>query len=70
MITGTVVWFNDLMGFGTIAPDNGSKDLYAHFYTANLNTPGLKPIQTGQRVYYEVVQGAKGKQAANIQKAI
>jgi CspA family cold shock protein len=67
MATGRVKWFNDLMGFGIIAPDNGSEELYAHFYTANLN--GFKSIREGEKVVYEVVQSPKGKQASNIQRA-
>ncbi|MDD5301078.1 MAG: cold-shock protein [Gallionella sp.] len=66
MAIGTVKWFNDVMGFGIIAPDNGSEDLFAHFYTIDLK--GLKHIKEGQKVSYEVAQGPKGKQASNIQK--
>lgn len=67
MVIGTVKWFNAGMGFGVIAPDNGNEDLFVHFYTIDLN--GFKPVKEGQKVKYEVVQGAKGKQAANIQVA-
>ena len=67
MVIGTVKWFNDVMGFGVIAPDNGNEDLFAHFYTIDLN--GLKSIKEGQKVRYEVAQGVKGKQATNIQMA-
>lgn len=67
MVTGTVKWFNAAMGFGVIAPDNGNEELIAHFYTINLN--GFKPSKEGQKVRYEVAQGAKGKQATNIQMA-
>lgn len=48
MATGIVKWFNDLMGFGVIAPDNGHKDLYAHFYTASLN--GFESTKEGEKV--------------------
>lgn len=68
METGIVKWFNDLLGFGVIAPDNGSEDLYAYFYTANLN--GFKSIREGEKVTYEVVQGSNSKQASNVQRAL
>jgi len=67
MVTGTVKWFNDSKGFGFITPDNGSDDLFAHF--SAINVSGFKSLKEGQKVSFEVVQGAKGKQASNIQMA-
>ncbi len=64
MATGTVKWFNDSKGFGFIAPDDGGEDLFAHYSAINMN--GFKTLKEGQKVSYEVTQGAKGKQAANI----
>jgi CspA family cold shock protein len=65
MTTGTVKWFNDAKGFGFITPNDGSVDLFAHFSAINMN--GFKSLKEGQQVTFDVVQGPKGKQAANIQ---
>ncbi|KKW67682.1 cold-shock protein [Lampropedia cohaerens] len=63
-LTGTVKWFNDAKGFGFIAPDDGSKDLFAHF--REIQDTGFKTLAENQRVQFEVTQGAKGPQASNI----
>ncbi|MGA8865175.1 MAG: cold-shock protein [Gallionella sp.] len=65
MATGTVKWFNDAKGFGFIAPDDGSADLFAHF--SEINMGGFKSLKEGQKVSFEVAQGPKGRQASNIQ---
>ncbi|UIF87646.1 cold-shock protein [Cupriavidus sp. UYPR2.512] len=65
MATGTVKWFNDEKGFGFITPDDGSEDLFAHF--SQVQGKEFKSLQEGQKVGFEVKQGPKGKQAANIQ---
>jgi len=67
MPTGTVKWFNDSKGFGFITPDDGSEDLFAHF--SSIGMSGFKTLKEGQKVTFEVTQGAKGKQASNIQSA-
>ena len=67
MATGIVKWFNDANGFGFITPDEGGDDLFAHFSAINMQ--GFKSLTEGQRVSFDVVQGPKGKQASNIQKA-
>jgi CspA family cold shock protein len=64
MATGTVKWFNDAKGFGFITPDDGGEDLFAHF--SEVRAEGFKSLQDGQKVSFEVKQGPKGKQAANI----
>lgn len=64
MATGTVKWFNDSKGFGFITPDDGGEDLFAHF--SEVKGQGFKSLQEGQKVSFEVKQGPKGKQAANI----
>ncbi|SAK58463.1 cold-shock DNA-binding domain-containing protein [Caballeronia calidae] len=65
MATGTVKWFNDAKGFGFIKPDDGAPDLFAHF--SEIRADGFKSLQENQRVLFEVRQGPKGLQAANIQ---
>ncbi len=63
--TGTVKWFNDGKGFGFITPENGGKDLFAHFSEIR-NNGGFRSLQENQRVEFEVKDGPKGLQAANI----
>ena len=64
MATGTVKWFNDAKGFGFISPDGGGEDLFAHFSAIQGN--GFKTLVENQKVEFEVKQGQKGLQAANI----
>ena len=64
MATGTVKWFNDSKGFGFITPADGSADLFAHF--SAIQSSGFKSLSEGQRVSFDVVNGPKGAQAANI----
>ena len=63
--TGVVKWFNDGKGFGFITPEGGGADLFAHFSEIR-NGGGLRSLQENQRVEFEVKQGPKGLQAANI----
>ena len=65
MVTGTVKWFNDAKGYGFITPDDGSDDLFAHF--SEIRTEGFRSLAENQKVSFEIKQGPKGKQAANIQ---
>ncbi len=67
MPTGTVKWFNATKGFGFIAPQGGSKDVFVHISAINMQ--GFKSLKEGQKVSFEVTQGPKGKQASNIQAA-
>ena len=67
MATGIVKWFNDAKGYGFITPDGGGEDLFAHFSAINMS--GFKTLKEGQRVSFEIAEGPKGKQAANIQAA-
>lgn len=64
MATGTVKWFNDSKGFGFITQDDGGDDVFAHF--SAIQGGGFKSLAEGQKVTYEVEQGPKGLQAANI----
>lgn len=64
MATGTVKWFNADKGFGFIAPEDGSPDVFAHF--SAINSTGYRALNEGDRVSFETQQGPKGLQAANI----
>ena len=64
MTTGTVKWFNAEKGYGFIAPDDGGKDLFAHFTEIVGN--GFRTLDEGQQVEFEVTEGQKGLQAAQI----
>ena len=64
MATGTVKWFNADKGFGFIAPDDGSADVFAHF--SAINGTGYRSLEENQQVSFDVAQGAKGLQAENI----
>ncbi len=67
MATGTVKWFNESKGFGFIAPEDGSKDVFAHF--SAIQGQGFKTLAEGQRVTFDVTTGPKGPQASNIRAA-
>ena len=62
--TGIVKWFYESKGFGFIAPDNGGKDLFAHF--KEIEGSGFRTLQENQKVEFEVVQGQKGPAASRI----
>ena len=64
MATGTVKWFNDAKGFGFITQDDGGADVFVHF--SSVKSEGFKSLAEGQKVSYEVEQGPKGLQAANV----
>lgn len=65
MAEGTVKWFNDAKGFGFIEQDGG-KDVFVH-HTA-IQMDGFKSLKEGERVVFDVVDGAKGPAAANVKK--
>ncbi|WP_030161687.1 cold-shock protein [Streptomyces sp. NRRL S-244] len=64
MANGTVKWFNAEKGFGFIAPEDGSADVFAHY--SEIQGTGFKELQENQKVQYDVSRGAKGPQATNI----
>ena len=64
MATGTVKWSNSEKGFGFIAPDDGTDDLFAHF--SAITGSGYKELRENQKVEFDAERGPKGMQAANI----
>ena len=65
MKTGTVKWFNAKKGYGFISGENGD-DIFVHF--SALNMSGFKVLEEGDKVEFEVIEGEKGPQAANVTK--
>jgi len=65
-LNGTVKWFNDAKGFGFISREEGP-DVFVHFSAIQGN--GFKSLSEGDRVEFEIVQGQKGPQAADVVKA-
>lgn len=65
-VTGTVKWFNNAKGFGFINREDGQKDVFVHFSAIGGN--GFKSLAEGDRVEFDVVQGEKGAQAADVRK--
>jgi cold shock protein len=65
MEKGTVKWFNDKKGFGFITPESGP-DVFVH-HSAILSQ-GFKTLSEGDKVEFEIVNGAKGPGAANVKK--
>jgi cold shock protein len=64
MAQGTVKWFNSEKGFGFIAPDDGSGDVFVHY--SEIQGNGFKSLEENQRVEYSVGQGQKGPQATGV----
>jgi|TARA_Y100000034_G_C6715743_1_gene316411 CspA family cold shock protein len=64
-LTGTVKWFNEEKGFGFIAQENGGKDVFVHFRA--IVGEGFKKLVEGQTVSFDVEDGQKGPQAANVE---
>jgi CspA family cold shock protein len=65
-VTGTVKWFNDAKGYGFITPENGTKDCFVH-HTA-IKAEGFRSLAEGERVEFDIVDGAKGPAAENVTK--
>jgi CspA family cold shock protein len=62
--TGKVKWFNEKKGFGFIAPDSGSEDLFVHYSEVKMS--GYASLSEGQNVEFEIGQGKKGPCATNV----
>ncbi|WP_342318893.1 cold-shock protein [Corynebacterium mayonis] len=64
MATGTVKWFNAEKGFGFIAPDDGSADVFVHY--SEINGAGFRTLEENQQVEFEIGEGTKGPQAQDV----
>ena len=64
MSTGKVKWFNAEKGYGFITVEGQSKDIFVHF--SAINADGYKTLEEGQTVEFDVVEGDRGPQAANV----
>ncbi|MFN7684388.1 MAG: cold-shock protein [Oligoflexia bacterium] len=64
MATGMVKWFNDSKGFGFIQADGHERDVFVHY--SAIQGDGFKTLAEGQKVNFELIDGPKGPQAANV----
>lgn len=64
MAEGTVKWFNEKKGFGFIENSDGGDDVFVHF--SAIQGDGFKTLHEGQRVSFDIEDGAKGLSAANV----
>jgi CspA family cold shock protein len=64
---GTVKWFNNSKGFGFIAKEDGSGDVFVHY--SAISGDGFKSLNEGQPVMFDEVPGEKGAKAANVVRA-
>ncbi len=65
MATGTVKWFNTNKGYGFIAPDDGGKDVFVHI--TELEKSGIRQLDDGQKISYDVAENRGKEAAASIQ---
>jgi CspA family cold shock protein len=65
MGTGTIKWFNDAKGYGFISREGGA-DVFVHH--SSIEMEGFRSLAEGQKVEFNVVQGPKGLQAANVRR--
>jgi len=66
MAIGRVKWFNEAKGYGFIEQENGGRDVFVHY--SAIQGEGFKTLAEGQQVEFDIVEGEKGPQAANVVK--
>ncbi|MGH8975365.1 MAG: cold-shock protein [Acidimicrobiia bacterium] len=66
MATGTVKWFNADKGYGFITQDDGGADVFVHF--SAIQESGYRSLAENEKVEFDVTQGPKGAQAANVRR--
>ncbi len=67
-VNGTVKWFNASKGYGFIAPQDGTKDLFVHYSAIQDVDSGYRSLNEGDQVEFNVEEGQKGPQATNVVK--
>jgi cold shock protein len=67
MTVGTVKWFNADKGYGFISPESG-EDVFVHF--SAIQADGYRSLEEGQAVEFDITQGPKGPQAANVRPVV
>ncbi len=65
MATGHVKWFNERKGYGFIEQDDGGNDVFVHY--SAIGGDGFKTLPEGQAVEFDIVEGPRGPQAANVE---
>lgn len=68
MAIGTVKWFNATKGYGFIAPDDGGKDVFLHI--SALERAGLRSVQEGQKLSFDMARGRDGRTSAENVQAV
>ena len=65
--TGSVKWFSEPRGYGFITPEGTQDDVFVHF--SDIQQDGYRTLHTGERVEFDLVEGQRGRQAANVVKS-
>jgi CspA family cold shock protein len=66
-VKGFVKWFSDAKGFGFITPESGGKDIFVHY--SGIRGKGHRSLEDGESVEFSVIDGKKGPQAVEVQRA-